>query len=228
MSIIDQLKQKVGYQAAEMVESESVIGLGSGSTARYATLRIGERIRQGALSRIRAVPTSIETARLAKEAGIPLSTLEETPQIDITIDGADEVAPNLDVIKGLGGFLLREKIVAYATQREIIVVDDSKLVQSLGQKSPVPVEVIRFGWQNTRMALRETGASALLRRQEGQPYITDEGNYIIDCHYDRIADPPQLAKYINGIPGVVENGLFLGMVDTVLVASSEGIRILRG
>jgi len=225
---IDELKRATGYRAAEYVRSGMVVGLGSGSTARHATLRVAERLRQGELSDIVAIPTSDETASLASAEGIPLTTLDEHPRIDITIDGADEVDPHLDVIKGLGGFLLREKIVAAATEAEVIVVDDSKVVQRLGTRSPVPVEVIRFGWQNTRRALEATGAvRTAVRLAGGVPYVTDEGNYIIDCTYDGIDDPVGLSQRLNAIPGVVENGLFIGIAKIVVVASPTGIRVLE-
>jgi len=225
---IDELKRATGYRAAEYVRPGMVLGLGSGSTARFATLRVAERVRQGELYDIVAVPTSEETARLAAAEGIPLTTLDERPHIDITIDGADEVDPRLDVIKGLGGFLLREKIVAAATATEIIVVDESKLVQRLGTRSPVPVEVIRFGWLNTRRFLEETGTvRTAVRLAGGSPYITDEGNYIIDCTYEGIDNPVELSQRLNAIPGVVENGLFLGMAKIVVVAAATGVSILE-
>ena len=224
---IDDLKRAAGYRAADFVADGMVVGLGSGSTARYATLGIGERLRRGTLRDIVGVPTSEKTAQLARREGIPLSTLEQQPCIDVTVDGADEVDTQLNVIKGFGGYLLREKIVAFATKREIIVVDDSKLVNHLGTKSPLPVEIIRFGWKGTMTALAQTGAVPTLREDGGVAFVTDEGNYIVDCRYDRIVSPCKLAAIINGIPGVVDNGLFLGMVDTVVVASSTGLRILE-
>ncbi|HHX45339.1 MAG TPA: ribose-5-phosphate isomerase RpiA [Chloroflexi bacterium] len=225
---IDQLKRATGHRAAEYVRSGMVVGLGSGSTAKYATLRLAERLRQGDLRDIVAVPTSDETARLATAEGIPLVSLDEHPRIDVTIDGADEVDPNLDLIKGLGGYLLREKIVAAATDTEVIVVDDSKLVERLGTRSPVPVEVIRFGWHNTRRALEATGAVATtLRLADDKPYVTDEGNWIIDCSYDGIDDAIGLSQAINAIPGVVENGLFIGIAKIVVVASVSGISVLE-
>jgi len=228
MMSIDELKRATGYRAAEYVQPGMVVGLGSGSTARFATLRVAERLREGTLHDIIAVPTSEETARLATAEGIPLATLDERPRIDLTIDGADEVDPHLDVIKGLGGCLLREKIVAAATDTEVIVVDESKLVQRLGTRSPVPVEVIRFGWQNTRRALEETGPiRTVMRSSGGAPYVTDEGNYIIDCSYDGIDDPMALNQRLNTIPGVVENGLFIGMVEIAVVASATGVSILE-
>ena len=224
----DELKRQAGWRAAEYVESGMAIGLGSGSTARYATLRIGELLRLGCLHDVVAVPTSDETEALAREAGIPLTTLEEHPRLAVTIDGADEVDPALNLIKGLGGYLLREKIVAYATECEIIVVDPTKLVERLGTKAPVPVEVVRFGWRNTRSALEETGARPVLRMRDNVPYITDEGNLILDCCYDGgLSDPQALSRELNSIPGVVENGLFLGMTAAVVIAAPEGTRVIQ-
>ncbi len=227
MIAVEELKRQAGDRAADYIRDGMVIGLGSGSTARYATLCIGQKLRSGELHDIVGVPTSEETATLARAEGIPLTTLEQHGHLDITIDGADEVDPDFNVIKGLGGFLLREKIVAYATRQEIIVVDESKLVELLGTKSPVPVEVIRFGWRNTQTALERTGARPVLRQANGKPYLTDEGNYILDCHYPGIAEPCTLSTQIKAIPGVVETGLFLGMVHCVVVAAADGIRIME-
>ncbi|MCE5259340.1 MAG: ribose-5-phosphate isomerase RpiA [Chloroflexi bacterium] len=222
------LKRATGYRAAEYVRSGMVVGLGSGSTARYATLRIAELLRERTLQDIVAIPTSEATAELAREGGIPLTTLEEQPAIDLTIDGADEVDPQLNLIKGLGGAQLREKIVAYASRREIIVVDESKLVQRLGSQAPVPVEVIRFGLRSTQAALERTEAAVTLRLRNGEPFITDEGNYILDCRYTPYIDnPPALAAALKTIPGVVEHGLFLGMAQAVVVASPNGVRVIE-
>lgn len=224
----DELKALAGERAADMVTDGMVVGLGSGSTARFATLRLAARLAEGSLENIVAIPTSIKTEQLARKSGIPLTTLAEHPHIDITIDGADEVDPNLELIKGLGGFLVREKIVAFATAREIIVVDESKRVDLLGTRSPVPVEVIRFGWHNTRAALERTGASTAVRMAGDLPYVTDEGNYIVDCRYAAgIPSPAELHARLNAIPGVVDNGLFIGIAKTVIVASPGGIEILN-
>jgi ribose 5-phosphate isomerase A len=224
---IDDLKRAAGRRAAEFVRSGTAIGLGSGSTARFATLRIAERLREGSLEKIVAVPTSEDTAALARAEGIPLTDLATHPSLDVTIDGADEVDPDLNLIKGLGGALLREKIVAHATGREIIVVDEGKLVTRLGTRSPVPVEVVRFGWQNTLRALEATGARCALRLTHGAPYATDEGHLIVDCTYPGIDDPRALEREINNIPGVVENGMFLGIAYAVVVASAGGVRLLE-
>ena len=223
-----QQKRAAGYAAADLVATGMVVGLGSGSTARFATLRIGERLRSGELRDIVGIPTSEETARLAAERGIPLSDLDRHPRIDLTIDGADEVDPRLRLIKGHGGYLLREKIVAAASARLIIVVDASKLVERLGIRFAVPVEIIRFGWRNAAERLARTGAVTELRESAGQPYVTDEGNYIVDCHYrGGIDDPASLSCDLNTIPGVVENGLFLDLVVMVIVASGGGIQRLE-
>lgn len=224
---VDERKRQAGVAAVEAIRDGMVVGLGSGSTARFATLRLAEKLRAGELRDIVAVPTSVETATLARREGIPLTSLEAHEQVDVTIDGADEVDPDLNVIKGLGGFLLREKIVAFATRQEIIVVDDSKLVDRLGTKAPVPVEVIRFGWRNTWRALERTGAQVTQRLVAGEPYVTDEGNFILDCRYPGIGAPAALAAQINAIPGVVENCLFLGMVQRVIVASAAGVRAIE-
>jgi len=224
---VEEFKRAASYRAADLVRDGMVVGLGSGSTARYAILRVADRLRRNELRDVVAIPTSEETARLARRGGIPLSTLDDYAHLDLTIDGADEVDPQLNVIKGLGGCLLREKIVAFATAKEIIVVDHSKLVQTLGTRGPLPVEVIRFGWRHTRTALAKTGAQAVLRETGGEPYVTDEGNYIIDCTYEGIESPRALTAALNAIPGVVENGLFLGVVDMVVVGSPSGVTILE-
>jgi len=224
---VEELKRAAAYHAVEFVMNDMVLGLGSGTTARYATLRIAERLRAGDLHGILAVPTSEETAQLARCEGIPLTSLEEHPCVDLTIDGADEVDPQLNVVKGRHGYLLREKIVAAASRQEIIVVDESKLVGRLGSKSAVPVEVVRFGWRSTQIALARTGARAALRMGDGRPFCTDEGNYIIDCLYeDGIASPQGLELALQGIPGVVSSGLFLGLVHRVVVARMRGVEIL--
>ena len=222
------LKRQAAAKAVEWVESGMVVGLGSGSTAAFATQLIGQKLRKGELSDIVAIPTSDETEALARREGIPLVNLDERQAVDLTIDGADEVDGDLNVVKGLGGYLLREKIVAYATHHELIIVDDRKLVNRLGTRSPVPVEVVRFGCRQSQAALIATGAQPEQRLRDGQPYVTDEGNYIVDCHYDGgIPEPEALATAIKSIPGVVEHGLFLGMVQTVIVASALGLRVLE-
>ncbi|RLF06295.1 MAG: ribose 5-phosphate isomerase A [Thermoprotei archaeon] len=218
-------KEIVGVQAADMVEDGSAVGLGTGSTAYYAIKRLGERVREGL--NIVGVPTSEASARLAEEVGIRLGTLEEYPRIDITIDGADEVDPAFRLIKGMGGALLREKIVASVSQREVIIVDASKLVERLGTKSPLPVEVVPFGWKVCAERLRELGCEPVLRQGDGGVYTTDSGNYILDCRFDGVEDPEALERRINMIPGVVENGLFLGLATDVLVGREGRVEVLE-
>jgi len=223
----DEKKRAAARRATEFITDGMVVGLGSGSTAYYAILHFAQRLREGDLHDVVAIPTSEKTAELARREGIPLTTLGASTQIDVTIDGADEVDPQLNVIKGRGGFLVREKIVAFATNREIIVVDDSKLVDQLGIRRPIPVEVVRFGYRHTEAALARTGARTQLRMVDGAPYVTDEGNYIIDCKYDGIDALEELALTIDVIPGVVEDGLFLGMVHTVVVGTAKGTHIIE-
>ncbi|MBN1400168.1 MAG: ribose-5-phosphate isomerase RpiA [Anaerolineae bacterium] len=227
MAALEELKRAAGYRASEFVRDGMVIGLGSGSTARYATLRIARRLCEGSLRDIIAIPTSEDTARLARDHGIPLSTLDTYGEIEVTIDGADEVDPDFNLIKGHGGFLLREKIVASATRHEIIVVDDSKLVERLGSRFPVPVEVVRFGWRQVERVLSRIALQVALRLDQGTPRVTDEGNYILDCSFESIDDPKALSRELNSVPGVVENGLFVDMVERVVVAAPAGVRILE-
>src|SRR5690242_11361026 len=186
-----------------------VIGLGTGSTAAFVAECLAERVAQGLA--VVAIPTSEHTAELARRLGIPLTSFAERCRIDLAIDGADEVERgSLDLIKGRGGALLREKIVAAASRRFVVVVDDEKLVDRLGQEAPVPVEVAQFGWQATAAALAKLGAEPDLRQAGGGPFITDGGNVILDCRFGPIADPADTERAINGIVGVVENGLFVG------------------
>ncbi len=209
------------------VESGMVVGLGSGSTAAFAVRRIGQLLRTGRLKGIVGIPTSLAVEALARTQEIPLTTLEEHPHIDLTIDGADEVDPALNLIKGRGGAMLHERIVAAASARTIIVVDEGKLVPVLGTRAPVPVEVVPFGWLPAMRALEQLGARAERRMAEGIPVLTDEGNWIIDCRFTAIADPLDLAMAICTIPGVVAHGLFLGMASMVIVGGRDGLRVLR-
>jgi len=221
------LKRMAAARAVESVESGMVLGLGTGSTARFAVEMIGERLRNGSLHNIVGVPTSNQTIDLATQAGIPLTTLQEHPVLDLTIDGADEVDPQLNMVKGQGGALLHEKIVARASRCELIIVDESKLVPVLGTKVPLSVEVVRFGWGTYLDALKCLGCDPTLRMSGTQPYISDEGNYILDCRFARIEDPSGLECELNMIPGIVENGIFVGLASRVLVASLSGVRELR-
>ncbi len=222
------LKRHAAERAVEFVQSGMVVGLGHGTTAIWATRRIAELIKSKELTNILAVPCSAQTEADARELGIPLTTLEEHPNIDLTIDGADEVAPNFDVIKGGGGALLREKIVAQATKREIIVVDESKLSPSLGTKWAVPVEVIPFGYGSQKVYLEGLGAKVVIRqKKDGTTYYTDQGNIILDCNFGAISDPAGLAQQFKQRTGIVEHGLFIRLVSDVIVAAASGIRELK-
>jgi ribose 5-phosphate isomerase A len=203
-----------------------VVGLGTGSTAFFVIEGLGKRVAEG-LSVV-GIPTSERTAAQARSLNIPLSSLAARPSIDLTIDGADEVErKTLHLIKGLGGALLREKIVAAASQQLVIVVDQEKLVDRLGDHTPVPVEVVQFGWQATAAALTKLGADPVLRHAtEDHPLITDGGNYILDCRFARITDPRKLEKQVNMTVGVVESGLFIDRTSAVIVASEGGVEIL--
>ncbi|WP_026234699.1 ribose-5-phosphate isomerase RpiA [Calidithermus timidus] len=217
-------KREAGIEAVRYVQSGMVVGLGTGSTAKYAVLEIGRRLREGEISDIRGIPTSEATARLAVEQGIPLMELDEYG-VDLAIDGADEIAPDLSLIKGLGGALLREKIVEVAARQFIVIADSSKLVGQLG-RGAVPIEVVPFGYKSTLRHLRELGEPAL-RLKEGQPYHSDGGNLIADTFFGPIDDPGALQEKLKRIPGVVETGLFVGMASLAVVADSQGIRTLR-
>jgi len=224
----DSLKRAVGVEAAELVDSGMRLGLGTGSTVAHLLVALAEKLNRGALVDVVGVPTSLRTAREARELDIPLTSLTETPVLDLTIDGADEVDPELNVIKGLGGALLREKMVAQASRRLAIMVDDSKMVPVLGTQCPVPVEVVQFGWEVHGPFVESCGADPVLRvGPDGEPTVTDNGNYIIDCHFPGgVDDPEGFERAIRARAGVVESGLFLGMATQVLVSGSDGVRKL--
>lgn len=205
-----------------------VLGLGTGSTARHVLDLLAERLRAGALRGLVGVPTSRATEQYARELGIPLTTLEQEPRLDLTIDGADEADPALNLIKGLGGALLWEKIVATASDRLIIVADEGKLVESLGEKAPLPVEVVPFGWTTHLSFLDLLGARSSLRTgADGRPFVTDGGHYLLDCRFeDGILEPDRVERELHQRVGVVETGLFLGLASAVVVAAEEGVRVL--
>ncbi len=205
-----------------------VIGLGHGSTARIALRRVAELLHTGELHDIVAIPCSNTAKREARRLGIPLTSLEEHPVIDLTIDGADEVAPNLDLIKGRGGALLREKIVSQASRREIIIVDEAKLSPALGTLASLPVEVIPFGLRCQSDYLEGLGAEVMLRRRkDDRTFKTDQGNLLLDCRFGPIADPPRLAALLEARAGIVGHGLFLGIGAKVIVGASRGVRQLE-
>ena len=225
MADITELKRQAAETAVTFIESGMVVGLGTGSTAVHAVRAVGRLLQQGRLQNIVAIPTSEQTARDAEALHIPLVTFDTHPVIDITIDGADEADPNLDVIKGLGGALLREKIVAAVSKRFVIVADPSKRVAQLGSKAPVPVEVIPFAERPVADYLQSLGARVEKRLDKvgERPYRTDENNIILDCYFGPIPQPHQLASAIRQQPGVVEHGLFLGMATDVIFATPDGI-----
>lgn len=226
---ISDLKKRAAEKAVESVRSGMVIGLGTGSTAVFAIQAIARLIENGRLNNIVAVPTSKMSAEKAEELKIPLGTLTEHPEVDITIDGADEITPELNLIKGLGGALLHEKIVAQASRLLMIVADDSKRVQKLGTKAPVPVEVIPFAQRPVTLFLSRLASKVTLRcREDGAPFYTDEQNIILDCHFEAgIDNPVALAALIKQQPGVVEHGLFLGLASQAIIASPSNLTILN-
>jgi ribose 5-phosphate isomerase A len=228
-SAIAEFKRLAAERAVDFVQSGMVLGLGTGSTNRHVVDIIGERMQSGVLQRIVGVPTSERTAAQARALGIPLTTLIKHPVLDLVIDGADEVDPAFNLIKGLGGALLREKIVEIAAQRFVVVVDESKLVQRLGSRGALPVEVTQFAWEVHARWLESLGCRAELRREaDGTPYVTDNSNYIIHCTFPAgIPDPFSLARQLIERPGVLEHGLFLGMATDVVVAGKDGVRVLH-
>jgi ribose 5-phosphate isomerase A len=226
MNLEDTEKAAAARKSLEYVKDGMVVGLGTGSTATFAIQFLGEQVREGL--KIRGIPTSRASADLARSLKIPLTSFDEVDHTDVTIDGADEVAPGLALIKGGGGALLHEKIVAAASHRLVIVADEHKLVQKLG-RFPLPVEVIPFAAGPVRKKLEGLGANPVLRQaHDGSPYITDEGNYIFDCHYGEIADPAGLAPTLKSITGVVEHGLFLGLASVAIIAGPNGSRVVTG
>ena len=221
----DQEKETAARSSLQFIRDGQVIGLGTGSTAAYFIKLLGERVREGL--KIRGIPTSVRSRDLAESLGIPLTTLDECQEIDVTVDGADEVDPQLRLIKGGGGALLREKIVASATKQFIVVADASKQVPKLG-KFPLPVEVIKFAQALVAKRIRALGADVQLRREPGgKPYLTDENNYILDCRFGEIQDADTLARQLSEMPGVVEHGLFISMASVVLFARGSEIVELR-
>ncbi len=219
----DELKKKAAEKAVEYIKSGMVVGLGTGSTTKFAIEKIGDLINRGELKNIAAIPTSIASEKLAQELKIPLTDFSRETRIDITIDGADEVDRNLNLIKGGGGALLREKIVAQATEREIIIVDETKISVQLGEKWAVPVEVIKFAAGLETEYLKSIGGEPVLREVNGRPFVTDEGNYILDTNFGILKNPELLAEMLNERAGIVEHGLFIGLAAKVIVAKPEGI-----
>jgi ribose 5-phosphate isomerase A len=218
-------KEAAALRAVEFVEPGMIVGLGFGSTAIYAVREMARRLREGELDGIMGVPTALQVEREANELGIPVTTLDDNPQVDLTIDGADEVDPQLDLIKGGGGALLREKVVAQASRREIIVVDESKLSDNLGTHFALPVEVLPFGWVLEAAYLESLGASVALRRSaDGETAVTDQGNWILDAEFGPIEDPAALSDQLDRRAAVAAHGLFLGLATDLIVAGTDGVR----
>jgi ribose 5-phosphate isomerase A len=220
----DELKRQAAITALEEIETGMIVGLGTGSTASHFIRELGKRVNQG-LS-IQGIPTSEESRKLAQEVGVPLTTLSAHSLIDVTVDGADEVSPGFDLIKGLGGALVREKIVAHASRRMIVVVDESKLVDRLGQRAPIPVEVVPFAADLITVHLTRWGGIVGQRQKGGQPFITDNGNLILDWTYGPIDQPDLLEKQLKGLTGVVDSGIFARVAARVIVAGTTGVRSL--
>jgi ribose 5-phosphate isomerase A len=222
-------KRSAAHSALDSVRSGMRLGLGTGSTVHYLLEELAVRLRAGALTDLVGVPTSIRTQRTAEQLGISIARLEDHPELDLAIDGADEVASDLALIKGLGGALLREKMVVQAARSFIVIADRSKRVDRLGTRAPVPVEVVRFGWRAHDRFLRALGADPSLRLDaQGNPYVTDNGNFILDCRFaGGMSDPSGLDRALHGRAGIVETGLFLDMATEAHIASGDGVEVLR-
>lgn len=223
----DQLKMVAAESAVALITDGMIVGLGTGSTAAFAVSAVGKRVEQGL--RIVGIPTSERTAAQARTLGIPLTTLAEEPNIDLTIDGADQVEEgSLNLIKGLGGALLREKIVASASKKLVIIVHQSKVASRLALNEPLPIEVVPFGWQSTAGHLVKLGAKPTPRRKsDGELFLTDGGHYILDCTFERSVSAAELAGQLDHVVGLVEHGLFIGMTTEVHVAGAGGVRVLK-
>jgi ribose 5-phosphate isomerase A len=220
-------KKAAAHAALHYIESGMVVGLGSGSTSSEFIKLLGERVQAGALQ-IRGIPTSAHSHKLATSLGIPLVTFEEVSQIDVSVDGADEIDPHLRLIKGHGGALLREKIVASASKRMAVVADDTKLVRRLGELVSVPVEVVPFGWQVTARRLAELGGKPALRLGPDQkPFITDGGHYILNCAFGPMDDPKETAHHLDHVVGLIEHGLFLKVATEAFIAGQNGVKKLQ-
>lgn len=219
------LKRMVGEKAAEYVEDGMALGLGTGSTVRFFLEKLGQMVRKGL--NVVGVPTSVGTEELARKYGIPLTTLDETPTLDLAVDGADEVDPQLNLVKGMGGALLREKIVASSSREFMIIVDESKIVRKLGTKCPLPVEIAPFGWNSCMEWVAQLGCLPTLRMEGNSPYLTDNQNYLLECRFQGIDDAFELDSSLHRIPGVLETGLFLQMACRVLVGRESGLEVLE-
>jgi ribose 5-phosphate isomerase A len=228
MKPIDKLKQDAAHAAVERVGSGMIVGLGSGSTVRFALERMAQRIREYDLANVSGVPSSLVTEQAARQLGIPLTTLDRHPELDLTIDGADEVDPDLNLIKGGGGALLREKVIAQAGRCNVVIVDHTKLSPRLGTRFALPVEVLTFAVETERRFLSALGATVRLRRTaEDQPFLTDQNNFILDAAFGPIADVRSLAARLAERAGIMEHGLFVDTTAEVIVAGQDGIRCMK-
>jgi ribose 5-phosphate isomerase A len=219
----ERFKQMAAEKAVEEIQSGAIVGLGTGSTVYYVLLALGKKVRDGL--NIIGIATSKQTETISAKQGIPLSTLAKHPVIDLTIDGADEIDANLNLIKGGGGALVREKIIAHASKRLVIVADESKLVSVLGTTFALPVEVLQFGWEATQTAINYICGKSTLRCSGEKPFLSDNGNYILDCHVEAIRQPDQIEMQLNNLPGVIENGLFVNRADKAIIGTASGVEI---
>lgn len=227
MDAMTAMKAQAGYAAVELVQSNSVVGLGTGSTAKFAVERLAEKLKSGELVNVKGVPTSEQTAELARSLGVPLLDMRDIDSIDLTIDGADEIDSGLNLIKGGGGALLREKIVAQASASMVVIADNSKYSEILGTNWVLPVEVIKMALASERKFLESLGAAVQLRITDtDKPFITDEGNYILDADFGLILDPADLARKLESRAGIVEHGLFVGLAHKVILAGPDGLTYL--
>ncbi|MCL5429055.1 MAG: ribose-5-phosphate isomerase RpiA [Chloroflexi bacterium] len=228
MAANDVYKKQAAEAAVELIQSDMVLGLGHGSTVQFALETLANKLQSGNLKHIVAIPCSKHTEAEMRRLGIPLGDLNAHASIDLTIDGADEVDPQYNLIKGGGGALLREKIVAQSSQRNVIIVDEGKLSSTLGTKHTLPLEVIAFGWERQRDFVAKLGGKSTLRVDAGgNPVLTDQGNYLLDCEMGPIADPAALAQALEARSGILEHGLFLGLANDVIVAGASGLRHLK-
>jgi ribose 5-phosphate isomerase A len=223
MKAMDAAKKRAADNALELIRDGQIVGLGTGSTAKFAIEGLGKLVREG-LS-VKGVPTSLATESMAMQLGIPLVNLNQAGTIDITLDGADEVDSNFNMIKGGGGALTREKLVALASTKRVILVDESKLVSRLGESRQLPVEVLPFSWTMSARLITGLGCVANLRRQGEAPFVTDNGNHILDCEFGPIEDPVALEKRIKILPGVIDSGLFIGIADTLVIGFEDRVEI---
>ena len=225
VSLQNRLKKEAAISAVDFIESAMVLGLGTGSTTRFALEELGQRLKDGRLKDIVGICSSNQTETRAKDLGIPIITFDEKQELDLTIDGADEVDPQLNLIKGGGGALLREKVLAQSSKRNIMIVDESKLSPMLGTRFPVPIEVIPFAWMPVANFIKSLGGDPVLRKKDDEkPYTTDQNNYILDSNFGPISNLDELAHKLGQEAGIVEFGLFLGTASEIIVATSNGIR----